>query len=158
MAAALEEGLRSAGMEVLRVGRGPTPMLYYSVYALGADGGIMVTGSHNPPNYNGFKMMLGHGAFYGEAIAELGTIAADGAFAEGRGSASDAPVFDDYVARLLEDYSGDRALKVAWDAGNGAVGEAMVKLVGEVAGQARPAQRGNRRHFSQSSPRSHRRG
>jgi len=134
MAAALEEGLRSAGMQVLRVGRGPTPMLYYGVYALEADGGIMVTGSHNPPNYNGFKMMLGHGAFYGEAIAELGSIAAKGEFAEGRGSASDAPIFDDYVARLLTDYRGDRALKVAWDAGNGAAGEAMVKLAAQLPG------------------------
>ena len=135
MAAALEEGLRSAGMQVLRVGRGPTPMLYYGVYALEADGGIMVTGSHNPPNYNGFKMMLGHGAFYGEAIAELGAIASKGTFAEGQGSASDAPIFDDYVARLRQDYSGDRALKVAWDGGNGAVGDAMVKLVGELPGR-----------------------
>lgn len=134
MAAALEEGLRSAGMEVLRVGRGPTPMLYFGVYALEADGGIMVTGSHNPPDYNGFKMMLGHGAFYGAAIAELGTIAASGAFAEGQGSAADAPIFDDYVDRLLADYRGDRALSVAWDAGNGAVGEAMVALTERLPG------------------------
>lgn len=135
MAAALEEGLRQAGIEVLRVGRGPTPMLYYAVYALEADGGVMVTGSHNPPDYNGFKMMLGHAAFYGEAIAELGTIAASGAFAKGQGGASDAPIFDDYVERLLQDYRGDRALTIAWDAGNGAVGEAMVALTKRLPGK-----------------------
>jgi phosphomannomutase len=135
MAAALEEGLSSAGMEVLRVGRGPTPMLYYGVYALEADGGVMVTGSHNPPHYNGFKMMLGHGAFYGKAIAELGSIAAKGAFAEGQGSAADRPIFDDYVERLLADYRGDRALAVAWDAGNGAVGEAMAALTARLPGR-----------------------
>jgi len=135
MAAALEEGLRSAGMEVLRVGRGPTPMLYYGVYALEADGGIMVTGSHNPPDYNGFKMMLGSGAFYGDAIAELGTIAAAGAYAEGQGSGADAPVFDDYVGRLMKDFDGGRELCVAWDGGNGAVGEVMVDLVGRLPGR-----------------------
>jgi phosphomannomutase len=135
MAAALEEGLRSAGMDVLRVGRGPTPMLYFGVYALEADAGVMVTGSHNPPDYNGFKMMLGHGAFYGEAIAELGTIAASGAYAEGQGSAADRPVFDDYIDRLFGDYRGDAALNVAWDAGNGAVGEAMAALANRLPGQ-----------------------
>jgi phosphomannomutase len=135
LSAALAEGLAAAGMEVLRVGRGPTPMLYYAVYALEADGGVMVTGSHNPPDYNGFKMMLGHGAFYGEAIAELGAIAAAGAFVDGQGSVADAAIFDEYVARLVKDYNGGGELSVAWDAGNGAVGEAMVALTSKLPGR-----------------------
>ena len=135
MAAALAEGLSAAGMEVLQVGRGPTPMLYYGVYALEADGGIMVTGSHNPPDYNGFKMMLGHGAFYGDSIQEIGNIAARGDYAAGQGTTTDQPILDDYVARLVQDYRGGRPLTVAWDAGNGAVGEAMVKLCNDLPGR-----------------------
>ena len=135
LAAALAEGLTAGGMEVFQVGRGPTPMLYYSVYAFDADGGVMVTGSHNPPDYNGFKMMLGHGAFYGKAIAELGTIAASGEYVEGTGRTIERPILDEYVARLLKDYNGDRPMSVAWDAGNGAVGEAMVKLCAELPGR-----------------------
>ena len=65
MEAQLVAGLRACGLEVLRIGCGPTPMLYYAAYALEADGAIMVTGSHNPPDYNGFKMMLGKKPFYG---------------------------------------------------------------------------------------------
>ncbi len=64
--AALVEGINDSGCEALRIGLGPTPMLYFAVHHLDADGGVMITGSHNPPNYNGFKMMLGHGPFYGD--------------------------------------------------------------------------------------------
>jgi len=135
LAAALADGLTAGGMEVLQVGLGPTPMLYYGVYALEADGGIMVTGSHNPPNYNGFKMMLGHGAFYGDSIQEIGAIAARGDYVKGAGATAERPILDDYVARLVEDYRGGRPLTVAWDGGNGAVGEAMVKLCADLPGR-----------------------
>ena len=70
--AALVEGVAKCGLEAIRIGRGPTPMLYYATRALNADGGIMVTGSHNPPDYNGFKMMLGKGSFFGADIQDLG--------------------------------------------------------------------------------------
>jgi phosphomannomutase len=101
MEAALVEGLRDGGISVLRVGLGPTPMLYFAVRALALDGGVMVTGSHNPAEYNGFKMMLGKGAFYGAQIRRIAEIAAAGAYSAGpRGSAEDRPVLDDYVARL----------------------------------------------------------
>ena len=73
--AALIDGLVGGGIEVLRVGLGPTPMLYYSVFELNADAGIMITGSHNPPDPNGFKMMLGRASFFGDDNAELGRIA-----------------------------------------------------------------------------------
>src|SRR5690606_17529173 len=74
MEKALIEGLMSTGVAVERVGRGPTPMLYFSVFDDTADGGIMITGSHNPSDYNGFKMMLGQEALYGVRIQELGKI------------------------------------------------------------------------------------
>src|SRR5919199_2860921 len=120
LAATLREGLASTGLEVLSVGLGPTPMLYFAVHHLGADGGIQVTGSHNPPDYNGFKMMLGTSAFFGEQIAELGGIAAADDFARGEGGGREVRVFDAYVERLLRDYHGTRPLSVVWDAGNGA--------------------------------------
>ena len=126
--AALVDGLTSGGIEVLRVGRGPTPMLYFAVFALDADGGIMVTGSHNPPDQNGFKMMLGKKSFFGEDIAELGAIASAGDYVAGMGAVRNHAIFEDYVARVAGDYVEGRPLKVAWDAGNGAAGEAMARL------------------------------
>ncbi len=75
---ALCQGLAACGLEALRIGRGPTPMLYFAVHHLGAAAGMMITGSHNPPDHNGFKMMLGSGPFYGEQIQELGNLAASG--------------------------------------------------------------------------------
>ena len=66
--AALVEGLTESGLDAVRIGRGPTPMLYFAVHTLGLDGGIMVTGSHNPPTHNGFKIMRGKKAFFGRDI------------------------------------------------------------------------------------------
>ncbi len=133
--AALVDGLTGVGIEVLRIGLGPTPMLYYAVFHHDADGGVMITGSHNPPDQNGFKMMIGKAAFYGADIVELGRVAADGAYAEGAGAVREKPVFDDYVARLAEGVAGNgRELKVAWDAGNGAAGEAMAALTARLPG------------------------
>ncbi|WP_119462300.1 phosphoglucomutase/phosphomannomutase PgmG [Rhodospirillaceae bacterium SYSU D60014] len=141
MEAALIDGLSSCGLEVWRVGLGPTPMLYYATLTLGAGGGVMVTGSHNPPDYNGFKMMLGKKAFYGAAIQRMGEIAEAGAYAEGsRGAVSDRPVLDAYVDRLVQDYRSaegreGRPLTVAWDAGNGAAGQAMQQLTARLPGR-----------------------
>jgi phosphomannomutase len=134
--AALVDGLVAAGQHVFRIGRGPTPMLYYAVRTAEAGGGIMITGSHNPPDYNGFKMMLGKSSFYGAAIQELGRIAAAGDYAEGAGAAEDRPVLDAYVARLAKDFEGGpHTLKVAWDAGNGAAGEVMAALTKRLPGE-----------------------
>ena len=132
--AALVDGLTAAGMDVSRIGLGPTPMLYYSVYHQDADGGVMITGSHNPPDQNGFKFMLGKGPFYGDDIAGLGRIAATGDYAEGEGVATDVPMFEAYVARIAGDFIPGRDLKVAWDAGNGAAGEAMAALAARLPG------------------------
>ena len=133
--AAAVAGLSAAGLRVLRVGRGPSPMLYYATHVLAADAGMMITGSHNPPDYNGIKMSLGAQSFFGADIQALGKLIAAGDFVDAQGSQEDCAVFDDYVARLQKDYSGQRELKVAWDNGNGAAGDALVALVAGLPGQ-----------------------
>ena len=133
----LVDGLRASGMEVLRIGRGPTPMLYYSATTLETDGAVMVTGSHNPPDYNGFKMMLGRKPFFGEQILEIGRLAETGdVVPEAAGGEHAVAIADDYVARLLSDWDGgDRMLKVVWDNGNGAGGDVLEKLVASLPGE-----------------------
>ena len=142
-AAAAAEGLAAAGLDVWRVGLGPTPMLYFSVFHFGADGGLMITGSHNPPDQNGFKMTLGPalGAMplFGADIQALGEIVRKSDYASGQGNVSERPVFDDYVAHLAaEAGSGGKALTAVWDAGNGAAGEAMLALTQLLAGRHVP--------------------
>jgi phosphomannomutase len=136
MEAALVKGLMASGMEVVRVGRGPTPMLYYTATTLKTDGAVMVTGSHNPPNYNGFKMMLGRKPFFGTQIRDLGQSAADGdVVAEAAGSEREVDIANDYVGRLLTDWDGgDRLMKVVWDNGNGAAGDVLKKLIASLPG------------------------
>ena len=135
LAAALVEGLVSTGVDVFRVGMGPTPMLYFASKHLGCDGAMMVTGSHNPSEYNGFKMVLKGAAIYGAEIRKLGEIAAAGDYIGGSGRMSDRPVFDAYIDRLVADMEPGRELKVAWDAGNGSAGEAMARLTARLPGQ-----------------------
>src|SRR6059058_5730648 len=103
--AALVDGLAEGGVDVVRTGRGPTPMLYFAAATLGVDGGIMVTGSHNPPDHNGFKLVLGGKPFYGDAIQQLGEMAlALGPPSGQHGQVEEHSVFNDYVARLAQDY------------------------------------------------------
>src|SRR5437762_4439476 len=105
--AALVDGLAEGGAEIVRTGRGPTPMLYFAAATLGVDGGIMVTGSHNPPDHNGFKLVLGGKAFFGEAIQKIGQTALTlRAPADQRGQITQHNVFDDSVARLAQDSDG----------------------------------------------------
>ncbi|MBX9633949.1 MAG: phosphomannomutase/phosphoglucomutase [Magnetospirillum sp.] len=135
LAAAVVDGVTSTGCSVRKVGRGPTPMLYYAAKARGADGGIMVTGSHNPPNHNGFKMVLGGKPFFGPDIKDLGRMAAEGDWLAGEGSAQDDAIAEEYTDRLLADYDGgERALKVVWDCGNGAAGEIVQALTKRLPG------------------------
>ncbi|MFT5438492.1 MAG: phosphomannomutase [Alphaproteobacteria bacterium] len=132
---AVVDGIMACGLTAVRIGLGSTPMLYYSVHVVPADAGLMISGSHNPPEYNGFKMMMGKGPFYGDDIQRLGVIAGEGAYATGRGDSVDHPVLEDYVARLAQDYNGERPLKVAWDAGNGSAGDAMAMLTRRLPGE-----------------------
>ena len=137
MEAALVAGLRASGAKVLRIGRGPTPMLYFAAATGKTDGAVMVTGSHNPPDYNGFKMMLGRKPFYGAQIRALGAQAAAGdVLAEAEGSEERIDIAAAYVARLAADWDGgDRALNVVWDNGNGAAGDVLARLVGVLPGR-----------------------
>ncbi len=134
----LVAGLRACGLEVLRIGLVATPMLYYAAYALGTDGAVMVTGSHNPPDYNGFKMMLGKKPFFGAQIQEIGRMAAEGdvvpASTEGFDRSLD--IAEDYAARVLRDYDGgERKLKVVWDPGNGAASDMTKILAARLPGE-----------------------
>jgi phosphomannomutase len=134
--AALVDGLTMEGAEVVRIGRGPTPMLYYAAATLGVDGGIMVTGSHNPPDYNGFKFVLGGKPFYGPAIRALGETALGlGAPAASRGRVEERPIRDAYVDRVAQDYDGSHPLTVAWDPGNGATCEVVQQLTARLPGR-----------------------
>lgn len=131
----LVKGICDAGCNVLRVGRGPTPMLYFSVFHFEADAGIMITGSHNPSNYNGFKMSYGREAFYGGHIKELGSIAAQGSWKTGAGFCKKQSVKEDYVACLAASYLSQRDYRVAWDCGNGAAGEVIEELIDSISGE-----------------------
>jgi phosphomannomutase len=132
--AALIRGLTASGVDVVRIGMGPTPMLYYAEATLEVDGGIQITGSHNPANYNGFKMVLQHRPFFGEDIQKLGKMGADGDWEEGSGSVTDYDIVDTYVDRLMVGYAGG-AYRIGWDAGNGAAGPIVEKLVKLLPGE-----------------------
>jgi phosphomannomutase len=128
-------GLRESGVDVLRIGMCATPMLYFAVYELDADGGIMITGSHNPPDYNGFKMMIGKKPFYGADIQKLGAMSKAGDVETGAGALAERPVKDAYVARVLRDFKPGRPLKVVWDTGHGAMGVAIRDIVSKLPGE-----------------------
>jgi phosphomannomutase len=133
--AALITGLNESGADVVRVGLGPTPMLYYAEAVVeGVDGGIQITGSHNPADYNGFKMVIGHAPFYGADIQGLGAMAAAGDWESGAGDVRSHDIEDAYVARLVEGYDGG-AFRIGWDAGNGAAGRVIEKLTKLLPGE-----------------------
>ena len=138
---ALVEGLTASGCDVVKVGMGPTPMLYYAeASAEDVDGGIQITGSHNPANYNGFKMVFQGRPFFGADIAKLGERSAAGEWLDGTGTAQSRELLPEYVERMVEGLDGvDRAslegLRVGWDAGNGAAGPALEALVAKLPGE-----------------------
>jgi phosphomannomutase len=132
--AELVRGLRETGIDVVRVGLGPTPMLYYAEATLEVDGGVQVTGSHNPGEYNGFKMVLAHAPFYGADIRDLDRLGESADWETGAGSVSDYVIIDDYVTRLVQGYDAG-AFRIGWDAGNGAAGEVIEKLVKLLPGE-----------------------
>lgn len=139
--AALVDGLNASGIDAVRIGMGPTPMLYYAeASAPDVDGGIQITGSHNPADYNGFKMVFQGRPFFGDDIQELGRMAAAGEWDEGTGTSEKREVLDAYIDRLLQGLEGiprDRLarLRIAWDAGNGATGPALEKLTARLPGE-----------------------
>ncbi|MXO68755.1 phosphomannomutase [Altererythrobacter marinus] len=138
---ALIEGLTASGCDVVRIGMGPTPMLYFAeASADDVDGGIQITGSHNPANYNGFKMVFQGRAFFGQDIQRIGRLSADGAWSDGTGEVESREIMATYVDRLLAGLDGiDRSafdgLRVGWDAGNGAAGPALEALAARLPGE-----------------------
>jgi phosphomannomutase/phosphoglucomutase len=127
--AALLEGLIASGCEVTDVGVVPTPLLYYSVYNLKADGAIMITGSHNPADYNGFKSVCGGAAIFGQTIQEILKMIQAGDLISGEGSVKAADVITPYVDEIAAQFHWKRRIKVVLDAGNGAAGPAMHRLL-----------------------------
>ena len=121
------QGITDAGIDVIDIGVGPTPMLYYAVKTLHAIGGIMVTGSHNPPDHNGFKFVFQGKPFYGEDIQGLRIIGESDDLTSGTGIFEERDVSAYYLDTLVGAFDGS-ALSVAWDAGNGASGDIMTAL------------------------------
>jgi phosphomannomutase/phosphoglucomutase len=117
--AALTAGLMATGMRVVDIGVVPTPVLYYSILQLQSEGGIMITGSHNPPEYNGFKTCLGTDSVYGDQIQGIYTLIQAQDFEHGKGSTSSADVMAPYRQYILDQIHLSRPVRVAIDCGNG---------------------------------------
>lgn len=116
----LTRGFNECGCDVVLIGMVPTPVLYHTVFTKEVDGGVMITGSHNPPDHNGFKICLGRSALFGSQIQEIKDIALSGTFAEGAGKVSSIEVLDEYCRDIISRVSlGSRKLKAVVDAGNG---------------------------------------
>ncbi|PLK26669.1 phosphoglucomutase/phosphomannomutase PgmG [Novosphingobium sp. TH158] len=139
--AALVEGLNASGVDVVRVGMGPTPMLYYAEASIPeVQGGIQITGSHNPANYNGFKMVFLGRPFFGADILKLGEMARTADWLDGQGVHESREILTAYIDRLVQGLDGlDRdalsSLRIGWDAGNGAAGPALELLVKKLPGE-----------------------
>jgi phosphomannomutase/phosphoglucomutase len=116
---AITEGVTSTGVDVIDVGVVPTPVLYFSEYELPVDGSLMITGSHNPPDMNGFKMNLKRGSVYGAEIQAIREIIEAGDFEEGEGERSEAALLDTYLDAVASRIKLERPLKVIADCGNG---------------------------------------
>src|SRR4051812_41604908 len=126
---ALVKGLMASGCEVTDVGEVPTPLLYYSVQHLGSDGGVMITGSHNPAEYNGFKIVAGPGTIHGSEIQELREIIESRHFDTGTGSFREYDIVTPYVEEIVKQFRFDRPINVVIDAGNGAAGPTMHRIL-----------------------------
>lgn len=132
---AVAKGLQRAGVSVLEVGLGPTPMTYFSVFHAQADGCIMITGSHNPPDHNGLKMMIGTAPFYGAQIQALYQRILKGDLPVKQGSSRLLSVQPTYLDALLSAASlSENPLNVVWDTGNGAAGEVVRALIDKLPG------------------------
>jgi phosphomannomutase / phosphoglucomutase len=129
----LADGFNSVGCDVVLVGMVPTPVLYHTVFTRGVDGGVMITGSHNPPDHNGFKICLGKDALFGSQIQEIKQIAFSGEFVSGSGSVETIDVLDDYCRDIVSNITvGGRKIKAVIDAGNGMGGVTAVPVYREL--------------------------
>ena len=136
LAQSLTRGLIKSGINVKSIGLGPSPMLYFAVKDLRADAGIMITGSHNPPDYNGFKMTTFDHPVFGAEIQEIGKLATqDTPPVKPQGTEEKLDIKERYVDRLLQDLRCHRPLKIAWDSGNGAAGDVLRLLTSQMPGE-----------------------
>src|SRR5439155_12822337 len=126
---ALLAGLTASGCEVTDIGVVPTPVLYYSVFHLKADGGVMITGSHNPPEFNGFKTVCGQSTIHGQAIQEVLSLIQSGDLAAGSGSVKQFDAITPYCDEISTQFKFSRRIRVVADAGNGVGGPAMHRIL-----------------------------
>ncbi len=134
LAKALLKGLRDSGVDTVEIGAGPTPMLYYAEATQQVDGGIEITGSHNPRDHNGFKLVLRRRPVFGADIERLAAMAAAGDWLEGEGRSLPCDIMAAYVDRLVEGFQ-LAPFRIGWDAGNGAAGPVVEALVERLPGE-----------------------
>lgn len=130
----LSQGLQACGLLVENYGLGPTPMAYFAMYHRNLDACVVITGSHNPPDYNGIKLTRKQGPFYGAQIQNLGTIASKGDYALAQGGSEiTVDIYDAYLDRLVADLNlQGQHLNLVWDAGNGVAGHILERLVSRI--------------------------
>jgi len=124
----LIDGMMEAGLNIIDIGQCPTPLLYFSIFHYKTDGGIQVTGSHNPPEFNGFKICVGKETLYGDKIQELRRIIEAKAFSSGKGSLSKKDIISPYVSYMKENIQVVRPIKVVIDGGSGVAGIVAPKV------------------------------
>jgi len=125
-------GILSTGVNVVQIGLVPTPLLYYSLHHLKVDGGVMITGSHNPPEFNGFKLNLGKDSIHGLAIQEMADMIEKGDFEKGQGSVAETDVIEDYIVMVKEKINLTKSLSIVLDCGNGCGGILGPRLMREL--------------------------
>ena len=126
---ALSNGLKDSGSSVVNIGMCPTPMLYFADYYLKTDAAIMITGSHNPSEYNGFKMVLNKHSFFSDDIQNFQKIISNVNLEKKDGNIRNVEIINDYVERVLKNISIKKKIKISWDIGNGAMGVVIDKLI-----------------------------
>lgn len=124
----LSNGLQASGCQVIDIGEVPTPVLYYATHKLGTGAGVMVTGSHNPPEYNGLKMVMDNKTLHGDDIQTIYQCIINNELKSGVGNIQQQPLLDDYIARIIQDINIAKPLRVAIDCGNGVAGPAALSL------------------------------
>ena len=133
------KGLSECGLNIIDIGVVPTPVFYFSLFELNADGGVMITASHNPSEYNGFKVAIGKSTIYGAEILKLYDIATAGRFASGRGSTRRQGITDKYVDYVVKNIRlGQRKIRVAVDGGNGTGGPVAIEILKKLGVEFEP--------------------
>ena len=124
----LSQGLRTSGREVIDIGEVPTPVLYYATHKLNTGAGVMVTGSHNPPEYNGLKMVMDGKTLHGDDIRAVYQCIINNELKTAAGNVRQKDLLDSYISRICDDVKLSRSLRIAIDCGNGVAGPAALTL------------------------------